>query len=86
MIGHAVANSVAVVAANRIGQEGGDRGITFYGSSFICDHRGDKLAELGRTEPGIAIATLDLERIRAARASMGFFRDRRPELYRKLGD
>jgi N-carbamoylputrescine amidase len=86
MIGHAVANACAVVAANRIGNEGGDDGITFYGSSFICDHRGDKLAELGRSEPGIAIATLDLERIRGARASMGFFRDRRPELYRTLAD
>src|SRR5262245_31219025 len=43
MIGHAVANQVAVVAANRIGTEGD---MTFYGSSFVCDHRGDKLAEL----------------------------------------
>ena len=84
MIGHAVANAVAVVAANRVGHEGGDGGITFYGSSFVCDHRGDKLAELGRTERAIAIAELDLEKIRGARASMGFFRDRRPDLYGKL--
>ena len=81
MIGHAVANSVAVVAANRIGGEGE---LTFYGSSFICDHRGDKLDELSRSEPGIALATLDLERLQRARASMGFFRDRRPELYSAL--
>jgi N-carbamoylputrescine amidase len=85
MIGHAVANSVAVVAANRIGTEGTDPGaITFYGSSFIADERGDMLADLGRTEPGIALATLDLDRIRRNRASMGFFRDRRPELYGSL--
>lgn len=85
MIGHAVANAVGVVAANRIGKEGeGKESIDFYGSSFICDARGDKLAELGRTEPGIAIATLDLERIRRVRASMGFFRDRRPTLYRAI--
>ena len=81
MIGHAVANSVGVVAANRIGAEGG---MTFYGSSFICDARGDKLAELGRDTPGIAIADLDLAQIRRVRASMGFFRDRRPDLYRTL--
>ena len=81
MIGHAVANSVGVVAANRIGGEGG---MTFYGSSFVCDARGDKLAELGRTEPGIALATLDLAQIRRIRASMGFFRDRRPDLYGNL--
>jgi len=85
MIGHAVANSIGVVAANRIGTEGdGPGAITFYGSSFIADARGDKRAELGRSEPGIAIATLDLEQLRRIRASMGFFRDRRPSLYRSL--
>ncbi len=81
MIGHAVANSVGVVAANRIGQEGA---MTFYGSSFICDARGDKLAELGRDEAGIAVAELDLAQLRRVRASMGLFRDRRPHLYRSL--
>ena len=85
MIGHAVANAVGVVAANRIGTEGeGAAAIAFYGSSFVADARGDKLAELGRGEPGIALARLDLEQIRRIRASMGFFRDRRPALYRAL--
>ena len=85
MIGHAVANAIGVVAANRIGVEGdGTNAITFYGSSFVADARGDKLAELGRSEPGIALATLDLEQLRRIRASMGFFRDRRPSLYRAL--
>lgn len=87
MIGHAVANCVGVVAANRIGTEGsGASEITFYGSSFIADERGDLVADLGRTETDIAIATLDLDRIARHRASMGFFRDRRPELYRSLAE
>ncbi len=81
MVGHAVANSVGVVASNRIGNEAG---MEFYGSSFICDARGDKLAELSRHEPGIAIAELDLAALRRVRASMGFFRDRRPHLYGAL--
>ena len=81
MVGHAVANAVAVVAANRIGTEGD---MTFYGSSFVCDARGDKLAELSRDQPGIAIAELDLAKLQRVRASMGFFRDRRPSLYRGL--
>jgi len=85
MIGHAVANAAGVVAANRIGTEGTGAGaITFYGSSFVADARGDKLAELGRDDRGIALAKLDLEAIRRIRASMGFFRDRRPSLYRTL--
>jgi N-carbamoylputrescine amidase len=87
MIGHAVANAVGVVAANRIGTEGdGPGAITFYGSSFVADARGDKLAELGRTDPGIALARLDLAQIRRLRTSMGFFRDRRPGLYRGLSE
>ena len=83
MVGHAVANAVGVVASNRIGKEGD---MTFYGSSFVCDARGDKLAELGRDDSGIALADLDLDKIRRVRASMGFFRDRRPRLYRTLTD
>jgi N-carbamoylputrescine amidase len=85
MIGHAVSNVVGVVASNRVGTEGeGGGAITFYGSSFVSDHRGDKLAELDRTETGAAIATLDTAALQRARASMGFFRDRRGDLYRRL--
>ena len=78
MIGHAVSNVVPVVAANRIGLEGDQ---TFYGHSFIANHRGDKVAELGRAESGLITADLDLDEIRRNRASFGFFRDRRPDLY-----
>jgi len=81
MIGHAVSNVVPVVAANRVGTEGGQ---TFYGSSFIASHRGEKLAELSRSEVGVVAASLDLTQIRRDRASFGFFRDRRPELYSPL--
>jgi N-carbamoylputrescine amidase len=85
MIGHAVANSVGVVAANRTGTEGaGGEAITFYGSSFIADERGTIVSGLDRTESGFALATLDVARIQRNRASMGFFRDRRPELYGPL--
>ncbi|HWN67057.1 MAG TPA: nitrilase-related carbon-nitrogen hydrolase, partial [Haliangium sp.] len=81
MIGHAVSNSVAVVAANRTGDEGL---ITFYGHSFIANHRGDKLAELGAADEGVITATIDLEEMRRYRAGFGFFRDRRPDLYGPL--
>ena len=83
MIGHAVSNVVPVVAANRIGIEHGQR---FYGNSFICDQRGDILAEFGATETGVLTATLDLKQARAHRAAFGFFRDRRPELYGRLAE
>ena len=81
MIGHAVSNVVPVVAANRIGDECGQ---LFYGHSFICDERGDMLAEFGASETGALIATIDLDRVKRHRAGFGFFRDRRPELYGRL--
>lgn len=81
MVGHAVANSIPVAAANRIGNEGGQE---FYGASFIVDPRGDKLAELGTDETGFAIADFDRAALTERRASWGFFRDRRPELYEEL--
>jgi len=81
MIGHAVSNVVPVVAANRIGTEHGQR---FYGHSFICDERGDILAELGATETGVIVADLDLDQARRHRAAFGFFRDRRPDLYGRI--
>lgn len=81
MIGHAVSNVVPVVAANRIGNEHGQ---VFYGHSFICDERGDLLAEFGREETGVLVAELDLDAAKRHRAAFGFFRDRRPELYGRL--
>ncbi len=81
MVGHAVSNVVPVVASNRIGTE---RAMTFYGHSFICDERGDMLAEFGKDETGVLTATLDLDRVKRHRAAFGFFRDRRPDLYGRL--
>jgi N-carbamoylputrescine amidase len=78
MIGHAVSNIIPVAAANRVGTEDGQ---TFYGSSFVADTRGDKVAELGRADEGVIVATFDLDWLRERRAAWGFFRDRRPDLY-----
>jgi N-carbamoylputrescine amidase len=85
MQGHAAANVVAVVASNRIGTETSDSGrLTFYGSSFIADQRGELIAEASRDQREVVTATVDLDRMRANRASWGLFRDRRPDLYRDL--
>jgi N-carbamoylputrescine amidase len=83
MLGHAASNCLPVVSANRIGAEHGQ---TFYGHSFICDQWGDFLGQYGRAESGALVATLDLAAARRHRAGMGFFRDRRPELYRRLAE
>ena len=86
MQGHAVSNVIPVVAANRTGLEPGPSGgQNFYGSSFIADHRGDLVAELGREDQGAIVATVDLDFLATHRAAWGFFRDRRTDLYEALG-
>ncbi len=87
MIGHAVSNCMPVVAANRIGHEGSqEAGNTFYGHSFICDEWGDYIEQFGREETGALVAELDLDAARKHRASWGFFRDRRPQLYGRIAE
>ena len=87
MVGHAVSNCMPVAAANRIGHEGpADRAQRFYGHSFISDEWGDLVEEFGRDETGILVATLDLDRAAKHRAGMGFFRDRRPQLYGRIAE
>lgn len=85
MIGHAVSNCMPVVAANRTGAEGPpDAPQRFYGHSFIADEWGDLAAEYCDEETGVLTARLDLAQAATHRAGMGFFRDRRPELYARL--
>jgi N-carbamoylputrescine amidase len=87
MQGHAVANSVPVVACNRHGREaeaGEEAAIDFYGSSFIADHTGEKVAEATGGGDAILTATFDLDAVRDYRDGWGLFRDRRPDLYRAL--
>ena len=84
MQGHAVSNVTPVVAANRIGHETvTEVGQTFYGHSFIADHRGDLVEQL-QDEEGVLVHTFDLDFLDRYRAAWGFFRDRRPELYGAL--
>ncbi|UXH40759.1 N-carbamoylputrescine amidase [Pseudomonas promysalinigenes] len=88
MRGHAAANLVPVVAANRVGKEvaGSDESLSmmFYGSSFICDHKGAMLTEADRASSGIWLHDLDLAGMREDRLSWGIYRDRRPQMYAPL--
>ncbi len=93
MTGHAAANIVPVIAANRVGTEtvrpceengGQSSSLTFYGSSFITDELGEVRKSLGREEEGFICQEFDLDRIRDERMEWGLFRDRRPEMYGKI--
>lgn len=78
---HAIASSVHIAAVNRVGQEGT---IRFFGGSFVADAFGKILAKAGDREE-ILIAELDLAMNEAVRDSWGFFRNRRPETYGRIG-
>jgi N-carbamoylputrescine amidase len=87
MQGHAAANVMPVVAANRHGREaerGDAAAIEFYGGSFIADHTGEVVAAASRDEDEVILARFDLDRLREQRDGWGLFRDRRPDLYGPL--
>ena len=87
MQGHAAANVMPVIASNRIGTERdevNDTEMTFYGSSFITDETGGKIAEANRTDETVLVAELDLDRIAVKRRQWGIFRDRRPDMYQTI--
>ncbi len=85
--GHAAANTLPVIAANRTGVEVGEScALTFYGSSFMTDHTGALVCEASRDEEEIIYTAYDLEEIAEAREYWALLRDRRPEMYRGLCD
>ena len=84
--GHAAANMVPVAAANRIGSETvAGKTQSYYGSSFIAGPDGALIAEAGRYDEAVLVASFDREALATTRASWAVFRDRRPDLYVVLG-
>jgi len=87
MIGHAAANQIPIVASNRVGIENEkDITIKFYGNSLIIDHVGDVVSQMNEEEEGLRSHDFNIEEIRNFRQSWGNFRDRRPDLYKKICD
>jgi N-carbamoylputrescine amidase len=85
MRGHAGANLMPLVCANRVGTERGTLGeVTYFGQSFVAGPRGEVLARADERSEGHVLHTFDLDEIRTLRAHWGLFRDRRPDLYGPL--
>ena len=84
-MGHASTNIVPVIAANRIGKEDGKScSLNFFGSSFMTDASGEKIAEASRDKEEILYAEYDFEKNREFQHYWGLIRDRRPECYAEL--
>lgn len=93
MQGHSAANVMPVIAANRTGEEivtpckenqNQSSSLTFYGSSFITDCTGEIIESADRISDVVLVHEFDLDEIDEMRLSWGVFRDRRPEMYKKI--
>lgn len=83
---HAVANQYFLCAVNRVGVEKPWNIGEFYGSSYICDPRGQMVAVASRDKDEVLVETVDLDLIREVRNVWQFYRDRRPETYGPITD
>ena len=84
--GQAAANLTPLIASNRYGlerslQDPAGLYIRFYGSSFIADSTGAKVAEAPEEGDAVLTATFDLNATAQLRDNWFVFRDRRPDLY-----
>lgn len=93
MQGHSAANIIPVIAANRTGTEivnpcpenqNQSSSLTFYGSSFITDCTGEIVESADRESDTVLVHEFNLDEIDEMRLSWGVFRDRRPEMYKKI--
>lgn len=78
---HAVANGYFMAASNRVGTEGPWNIGRFYGTSYICDPRGQFLSTASETEDELIISDCDFDMIEEVRRTWQFYRDRRPDTY-----
>jgi len=79
---HAIANGIYVAAVNRVGFEGPpDRGLEFWGSSFVADPFGQVIAQASTSEEETLIVECDPRRSEEVRQNWPFLRDRRIDAY-----
>jgi N-carbamoylputrescine amidase len=78
---HAVANGYFIAASNRVGTEAPWNIGKFYGTSYICDPRGNFLATASEDGDELVLADCNLDLIEEVRQTWQFYRDRRPDTY-----
>jgi N-carbamoylputrescine amidase len=79
---HAIANGIFVAAVNRVGFEGpAERGLEFWGASFVSDPFGRLLAEASHDQEEILIVECDPAQMEEVRRNWPFLRDRRIDAY-----
>ena len=86
--GHAIANGLPVIAANRVGHEpdpsGQTHGIQFWGSSFAAGPQGELLCRASASKEENLLVDIDMQRCEKVRRWWPFLRDRRIEEFGPL--
>lgn len=80
---HAAANGYFMGCINRVGIEKPWNIGKFYGSSYFVDPRGQIFAQASEDNDELLVAEFDLDMITEVRSVWQFYRDRRPETYKK---
>ena len=81
MRAHAIANSIHVMAINRIGKEAK---LKFWGQSFICDAFGKIIKKGENDKEEIVLSKIDLGKNKIIEKEWGFMRNRRTDTYQFL--
>ena len=81
---HAAANGYFMGCINRVGEEKPWNLGKFYGSSYFVDPRGQIFAQASEDKDELLVAEFDLDMIEEVRSVWQFYRDRRPETYKKI--
>lgn len=86
--GHAIANGLPLLTANRVGFEASakqaDKGIIFWGSSFVAGPQGEILVQASRDGEDILLVDIDMAESEKVRRIWPFLRDRRIDEYGDL--
>ena len=85
---HAVSNGLFVAACNRTGFEAetsaSDKGIDFWGNSFIAGPQGEVLSQASNDKAEIIYADIDFNKIEQVRRVWPYLRDRRIDGYKEI--
>ena len=79
-----MANGYFMAASTRVGTEAPWGIGKFYGTSYVCDPRGEFLALGSEDRDELVVADCDLDLIEEVRQLWQFYRDRRPETYEAI--
>ncbi len=79
MRGHAIANSLYVVAVNRVGVE--DK-LNFWGQSFVCDSFGKIIKKASNNKDEILVSEVNVSNNIKITEEWGFMRNRRTDTYK----